>query len=486
MIYKVHNAEFTQWAFFENTKYHAVLCDPPYGIAFMGKKWDDLGGPAAFQAQVTCWGESLKPLLYPGALVFMFGGTRMWHRMAAGMEDAGFHLWDTLMWLYGQGFPKAQDISKLIDKAKGTEREVIGVGTSGKNRNVLNAALYPESFGGDYTITAPGSELSAPWGGYKTPQLKPAWEPVLCFRAPNDGMKYAELALEHGSGALNVDGARIGNDLVGWGGKGREQGRTYEGGWGVGEPRPVEGRYPANVAFECTCEEIQTVETTETCKADEDGDTPNYKNKVYGKGMGGVKWTGTRPVSVVVHTNPTCPAFVLDAQSGTTKSHPSGPNTEESSSALYGWSRGGIHKSGVHFGDSGGASRFFYVAKASRSEREAGLDAFEPQAFGMSNQAKAEVKRGTTEFENSELGVNSVKKVRNNHPTVKPIELNRWLATLLLPPESVEPRRILVPFAGAGSEMIGCLRAGWDEVVGVELMEEYCKIAEARLVHWSV
>jgi len=106
-------------------KFHAVLCDPPYGIAFMGKEWDTVQGPSAFQSRVKAWGEALMPLLYPGALVLMFGGTRMWHRLAAGVEDAGFEMWDTLMWLHGQGFPKAQDISKLIDKANGDERGAV-------------------------------------------------------------------------------------------------------------------------------------------------------------------------------------------------------------------------------------------------------------------------------------------------------------------------------------------------------------------------
>jgi DNA modification methylase len=111
--FTIHNTELTAWAKEElariagsSTKYHAVLSDPPYGIAFMGKQWDDVGGPAAFQSQVKLWGDALMPLLYPGAVVMMFGGTRMWHRLAAGMEDAGFELWDTMMWLYGSGFPK--------------------------------------------------------------------------------------------------------------------------------------------------------------------------------------------------------------------------------------------------------------------------------------------------------------------------------------------------------------------------------------------
>ena len=229
MNYSVENFEFVAWAemetLFQVNKFHAVLCDPPYGIAFMGKEWDDPGGPVAFQAQAKQWGEAMLPLLYPGALVFMFAGTRMWHRLAAGMEDAGFHLWDTLMWLHGQGFPKAQDISKLIDKAQGNERKVIGQrqdilqkqaadlrrGTR-KIKESFDAGA-PERNNGFVTvsadITTPGSEISAPWAGHKTPQLKPAWEPILCFRAPMNGMKYAELALKYGSGCLNVDAGRI-------------------------------------------------------------------------------------------------------------------------------------------------------------------------------------------------------------------------------------------------------------------------------------
>jgi DNA modification methylase len=400
MSYQVHNAEFVSWAADEDyrisfegaPKYHAVLCDPPYGISFMGKKWDDVGGPQAFQAQATGWGKALLPLLYPGALVFMFGGTRMWHRLAAGMEDAGFYLWDTLMWLYGQGFPKAQDISKLIDRKNGDEREVIeqrrfkGGGTEYINRNNAAQGFRP----GEYQkgenivdITAPGSELSAPWSGHKTPQLKPAWEPVLCFRAPNDGKKYAELALEYGSGCLNIDAGRI-------------------------------------ETFAKSFEDTREVKT----------------NDVYGR------------------YNPT-------DYDGSKGRFPANVALDDASAAM-------LHEHSA-------ASRFFYCAKASRAEREAGLDDFqtlEGQKYGS-----IRTSRGN--------GYPDATSIRNSHPTVKPIDLNRWLATLLLPPESVKPRRILVPFAGVGSEMIGAMLAGWDEVVGVEMSPEFCKIAEARLAHWA-
>ena len=259
--YKIIQSEFTAWAeawadTCDGEKFHAVLCDPPYGLEFMGKDWDSAkywdkrrntesaklkgtgsirnaptyAGGNSFQSLVTFWGEALLPLLYPGALVFMFGGTRMWHRLAAGMENAGFILWDTLMWIHGQGFPKAQDISKLIDRANGNEREVVGTrkGAGGENLNILsrpngNDSKTAKSCGKygvgaksviiDIPVTIPGSEQSAPWVGHKTCALKPAWEPILAFRAPADGKNYAELAMEFGSGSLNVDAGRIGSKL---------------------------------------------------------------------------------------------------------------------------------------------------------------------------------------------------------------------------------------------------------------------------------
>ena len=221
--YKIIQSEFTAWAeawadTCDGEKFHAVLCDPPYGLEFMGKDWDSAkywdkrrntesaklkgtgsirnaptyAGGNSFQSLVTFWGEALLPLLYPGALVFMFGGTRMWHRLAAGMENAGFILWDTLMWIHGQGFPKAQDISKLIDRANGNEREVVGTrkGAGGENLNILsrpngNDSKTAKSCGKygvgaksviiDIPVTIPGSEQSAPWVGHKTCALKPAW-----------------------------------------------------------------------------------------------------------------------------------------------------------------------------------------------------------------------------------------------------------------------------------------------------------------------
>jgi DNA modification methylase len=307
----VINSEFVVWAQAETvkgTKFHAVLCDPPYGLNFMGNEWDTHKN---FQQAAKSWGEALLPLLHPGAITMMFSGTRTWHRLAAGMEDAGFEVWDTLMWLYGTGFPKGQDIGKLVDKKNGNK---------------------------------PGF-ISAAWDGYKTPALKPAWEPVVCFRAPRQGLTYAECALQFGSGCLHVDGGRIGDPVPPTG-----SGASHNYGWANCEKetewKGSAGRYPANL--------------------------------------------------------------ILD---------------EEAGEML------------------GSSSRFFYCAKASSKERGEG----------------------------------------NNHATVKPIALCQYLATLVLPPPSVPNHSILVPFSGSGSEMIGTMLAGWDNIIGVEQDKRFCEIAEIRL-----
>lgn len=407
MSWEIHCAKLEDWAAsYSGPKFHAVLCDPPYGLEFMGKDWDaphratsfpqagNLGGFAdgekpSFARQkrhlhklahiYASWGKAILPLLHPGALVLMFGGTRTWHRLATGMEDAGFEMWDTLMWLYGQGFPKAQKI--------------------------------PD------------------WEGYKTTALKPAWEPILCFKAPNGGKTYAQLASEFGSGCLNVDGGRIatceadmrdvGRVITrnvrpddGWGFNGDESDRT--------EVIKENGRYPANLILD---------EAT---------------------------------------------AVMLDQQSGNLTS---GANPEQRHSditrGIYGEFKG--HECFPARGaDFGGASRFFYCAKADRAERDQGLDAQFP--VKMLRWSSGDESPGTFQAEGTD------KFARNFHPTVKPVDLCAYLATLLLPPDCVKPRRLFIPFEGSGSEIIGALRAGWDEVVGVEQDAEYVRIAKARIV----
>lgn len=354
----IHNQEFTSWAAsYSGPRFHASFSDVPFGIGFMGKAWDSPGGPAAYQALAKQWGEAMLSVLYPGAVVFLFGGTRTWHRLASGMEDAGFEMFDTVMWLRGDGFPKAQDIGKLIDRKNGNGSKVRGTQASAE---------------------------SSSWSGHKTSQFKPAWQPVLCLRAPRGNLTFAELALKYGTGSLNVDGARFGSGAKKWD---PPKGGIFHASE-PGDQRFIDnplGRYPANLIL------------------DEES------------------------------------AKLLDAQSGVSKSRRDAGGQSKKGGDIY--LHGMQSRNGSTHTDEGGASRFIYVAKASKKERGEG----------------------------------------NSHPCVKPLALCRHLATLLLPPSSEEPRRILVPFAGSGSEMIGAKQAGWDEIVGVDQDAHYCEIAKRRL-----
>jgi site-specific DNA-methyltransferase (adenine-specific) len=179
----------------------AIVTDPPYGLAFMGKRWDyDVPG-------VEVWAECLR-VLRPGGHLLAFAGTRTQHRMACRIEDAGFEIRDMIAWVYGSGFPKSLDVSKAIDKAAGAEREVVGPGrwnhVKGSNDLQSDCLIRP---GGRHEETAPNTSEAQQWAGWGT-ALKPALEPITMARKPFAGTVAANV-LEHGTGALNVDGCRV-------------------------------------------------------------------------------------------------------------------------------------------------------------------------------------------------------------------------------------------------------------------------------------
>ena len=231
----------------------AIVTDPPYGLAsgptsfledatsgrgFMGKEWDrGVPGPAF-------WREALR-VAKPGAYLLAFGGTRAFHRMAVAIEDAGWEIRDCVCWLYGSGFPKSHDASKAIDRAAGAEREVVGQSTSWNrpeseagHRARLNASP------GTFDLTAPATDAAREWSGWGT-ALKPAWEPILMARKPLVGTVAANLLL-HGTGALNIDGARVGAEPTV---RRNTAEMGYHGGnlaasYATGSPQ---GRWPANL-----------------------------------------------------------------------------------------------------------------------------------------------------------------------------------------------------------------------------------------------
>ena len=400
--------------------FDACLSDPPYGISFMGKEWDK-GVPSA-----EVYTELLR-VLKPGAMGLHFGGTRMWHRLATNLEDAGFELRDTVMWLYGSGFPKSHNISKALDKAAGAEREVIGAVVRGPRDGSTTSGIEGGAgyrFGTCSPITTPTTPAAKQWEGWGT-ALKPAWEPALLVQKPLAGT-FANNALTHGCGALNVEGCRVGlaegevlTGGFGNAGIGLSQGvAESDNGRGVEWQSSTVGRFPANLILDEEAGEAL------------DATQPVSKSK---------RSTGPRSGK---------PNGVLGAFQG-----------QEDAIKTY--------------DGEGGPSRFFYCAKVSTKERNAGLAAFADKEWAADGACVPALERRP--FNPS----------KNNHPTLKPIALTEYLARLLLVPARTDgqPRRLLVPFSGAGSEMIGALKAGWDEVWGIEMDGDYVRIACARIEH---
>ena len=408
--------------------FDSCVTDPPYGLEFMGKEWDklampepgNLGGFAdgnkpsfervkhylpAMQEWHKLWAREVLRVLKPGACLLAFGGTRTFHRLTCALEDAGFEIRDCLMWLYGSGFPKSLDVSKAIGKAAGAEREVIG--TKPGHDNFVGRTKHP-GFSGDHrpwmeneeaveryhNATAPATPEAAKWSGWGT-ALKPAWEPIILARKPLIGT-VAENVLEYGTGGLNIDGTRIGIDVV----KSRK-----DGGFGANfmddawkpEPlspcQPHQGRWPANVIL------------------DEEA------------------------------------ARQLDAQTGvlTSGKGPLRRGSTTGNSIGYGGQPQAFDGSATQIGDSGGASRFFYMAKASRAERD--------YAF---------------------------KETRNTHPTVKPVELMRYLVRLVTPPGGL----VLDPFVGSGTTLIAAKLEEF-RALGIEKEPEYEPIIRERMKAWA-
>ncbi len=437
----------------------ACLCDPPYGLQFMGKDWDH-GVPG-----VPYWAEVLR-VLKPGGVLMAFGGTRTHHRLMVAIEDAGFEIFDCMMWLYGSGFPKSHDISKAIDKAAGMEREVIGKHPDPRHK-------YPNTdiTGGRYIggtpaaresgiITAPATPDAETWSGYGT-ALKPAWEPIVLARKPRLAT-YAATAVEHGSGAFNIDEGRVGTEATL-----RTNGKTAiwaAGGMNSAQGGSTQGRWPANLLLShspgCVRRGERRVKSGIAVR----------KTGISDAGMFAFGNRGPEPDMTYADADgletiadwdcvPDCAVRLLGEQSGERKAGgvvTGAPQSHTGESGIYG--EYGRVANQPH-SDTGTAARFFknfdpplrwkYSAKASRAERDAGLSDGE----------------------------------RCVHPCVKPLAVTRYLATLLLPPEAYrDDATLLVPFAGVGSEIIGALRAGWRHVVGIELSEEYAEMARRRIV----
>ena len=233
---------------------HAIVTDPPYGLAFMGNSWDDFE-PKEYQEWCEEWATKAKRVLKPGGHMLAFSGTRTYHRLACGIEDAGFEIRDKIDWLYGSGFPKALDVSKAIDKQADAEREKVPNPLADKQTGQYDSdALSGDREPNETIAPEPATDEAEKWDGFKT-ALKPGHEPVCVARKPFD-QTVAENVLEHGTGALNIDGCRIGTeeDLT-------RPNRAFSSsndyayteedhGTELKQHGSTEGRYPANVVFD--------------------------------------------------------------------------------------------------------------------------------------------------------------------------------------------------------------------------------------------
>lgn len=395
----------------EDNSIDSIVTDPPYELGFMNKKWDSTG----IAYNVELWKECLR-VLKPGGHLLAFGGTRTYHRMACAIEDAGFEIRDQIQWIYGSGFPKSMDISKAIDKKLGAKRKTIGQAKSGKTAGMQN--LGPSGIkGGEYNITIPATPEAQQWDGWGT-GLKPANEPICVARKPLSEKTVAGNVLKWGTGGLNIDGCRVGTQLrenqqAGFIRHGRTDEEVF---FGVDKNKSketiiVQGRFPANVIL------------------DEEA----------------VK--------------------MLDEQSGILKSGGGNKANKKplarKSQVIPTKDTGEIWEQ-----NSGGASRFFYCAKASKSERNIGLE-----DMPLRNNMRVNAPRRSEEEKISTMH-------KNFHPTVKPIKLIEYLIKLVTPPNGV----CLDPFEGSGTHALACINLGFN-FIGFELNKDYYNIAIARINH---
>ena len=373
----------------------AVVTDPPYALNFMGKGWDKVLPPA------EVWAECLR-VAKPGSMLLAFGGTRTYHRLTCSIEDAGWDVRDCLMWLYGSGFPKSLDVSKAIDKAAGAKRKVGPVDPARSGRLVNQGGDYETEAGWSagnrkVTVDPPATDAARLWDGWGT-SLKPSWEPIILAMKPLDGTFVAN-ALEHGVAGLNVDGCRI----------------------------------PSGPDHAEKCASVVGLDSNRNVTA---------YGEWKGKRVDSHSPLGRWPANLILDEQA---AAMLDEQSerkmhGAGYARPPKENSmkkESDGNVSFSFFAGGCGR----FGDHGGASRFFYTAKADKADRSS-------NGFA-----------------------------KNNHPTVKPTDLMRWLVRLVTMPEGTI---ILDPFMGSGSTIVAA-REEYVSAIGIEIGEKYCEITANRL-----
>jgi DNA modification methylase len=397
----------------------AIVTDPPYGLSFMGKDWDK-GVPG-----VHFWEEMLR-VLKPGGHLLSFAGTRTHHRMAVNIEDAGFEIRDMIAWVYSTGFPKSHNFGCKCSRdgrevpesdRSGASCEPQPAGQQARESGAFSKQCGSQAGGmaADKRCQKCGGLIE--WQGWGT-ALKPALEPISVCRKPFPGTVAANVQ-QHGTSALNIDACRVAANGETPSGSGRNSkntwalhsGSEFQGHTNV---TPPSARWPANLIHDGSDEVVGLFPVTTSGKASANG----HKRK-----------------------------NSLNYQSNVNYA-----DRSENAGTLY--------------GDSGSAARFFYCAKASKSDRDEGC-------VGMIGRFAHTMGNG---IGGKEHDPETATPKRNHHPTVKPTRLMRYLVRLVTPPGGT----VLDPFMGSGSTGKAAVMEGF-EFIGIEMDEEYFNIAMSRI-----
>ena len=431
----------------------SIVTDPPYELNFMNKGWDNSG--IAFRKET--W-EKCLAVLKPGGYLLAFGGSRTFHRIACAIEDAGFEIRDTICWLYGSGFPKSMNIGLAIDKKNGVKSEIGGIkqghedfvgrktnghmqfdgGMSGFDRPWMHDEEKREAY---HYNKLPTSESAKQWQGWGT-SLKPSFEPIIVARKPCEG-SCIDNVLKYGVGGINIDECRI----------------------------PLSSNEPDN--------RVRTDSVMHT-----DGEKMWYGENGYaGKDVKVYKDNGRFPANTILTYDENTKEEVCSGCSGFPYTISSGGSGEKSVASglngkvyMGGWShdKAGEHLGGL--GDSGSASRYFYCAKASKKDRDEGLDEFEEKRKAGCGYDLGYLNAGEGMFKERQ----TLKK--NTRPTVKPTDLMQYLVRLVTPTGGT----VLDPFNGSGSTGKAVIYENVErgknyKYIGIELTEEYLPISKARI-----
>jgi len=450
----------------------SLVTDPPAGIAFMGKDWDGAkGGRDSWIAWLSEIMLEVFRVMKPGAHGVVWALPRTSHWTATALEDAGFEIRDVIVHLFGTGFPKSLDVSKAIDAAAGAERRIVGE----KQVSCGTGSEFGKATGTGHKgtivfVTTAATDEAKRWEGWGT-ALKPAAEHWILIRKPLREKNVAANVLTHGTGAINIDGCRIvtAGEIV-TAGLSKPENRAGEVGRNLGftkngverfneaqraslERTNTLGRWPSNVVFShhALCEVIGEV----VLKVDDRSDVAGKRiggfydiGSPSGDGTPNGKVYGDQIVPVW-DCVPGCSVAHLDAQTGILSSG----NVSGRRPAGMGYAGSSVESDWSAYGDRGGASRFFYVAKPSNDEKQ---NALESISLFDSDPA--------------------TKPAKNSHPTVKPVELMRYLIRLVTPPGGT----VLDCFLGSGTTGVAAMAEDMD-FIGIEREPDYASTAIERI-----